>query len=161
MGGRGGDTPSSPCYGHGRRRMSDLISKGALAKDGDTELPRRFGGFTLLSRIAEGKRGDVYAALRPAHVERFCAVKILPSWTAGRQDIVDPLRAEAPRLVKQIHGNVVPVYDVAVADDRLFFVSELPEGASLETMLRALIAQRRSWPIAEAVYIAAEIAAGA
>ena len=141
--------------------MSDLTSKGVLAKDGDAELPRRFGGFTLLARVSEGKRGDVYAALRPAHVERFCAVKILPPWTTGRQDIVDPLRAEAPRLVKQLHGNVVPIYDVAVADERLFFVSELPEGGSLEALLRTLGAQQQTCPIAEAVYIASELAAGA
>ena len=108
--------------------------------------PRRFGSFTLLSRIAEGKRGDVYAALRPVEVDRFCAIKILPSWTAGRQEIVAPLRAEAPRVVKQSHGNVVPIYDIGAVDDRLFFVSELAEGGSLDALLRALGGAPRDLP---------------
>ena len=69
-----------------------------LAKDGDAELPRRLGGFTLLARLAEGKRGEVFAALRPANLDPFCAIKILPAWTTGRQDIIEPMRAEAPRL---------------------------------------------------------------
>jgi serine/threonine protein kinase/tetratricopeptide (TPR) repeat protein len=141
--------------------MSDLTSKGVLAKDGDAELPRRLGGFTLLSRIAEGKRGDVFAALRAANLDRFCAVKLLPPWTTGRQEIIEPMRAEAPRLVKQIHANVVPIYDVAVADDRLMFVSELPDGGSLEALLRGLGANQQTCPIAEAVFIATEIAAAA
>ena len=141
--------------------MSDLTGKGVLAKDGDAELPRRFAGFTLLSRIAEGKRGDVFAALRSANLDRFCAVKVLPPWTAGRQEIIEPMRAEAPRLVKQVHANVVPIYDVAVADDRLFFVSELPDGGSLEGLLRGLGNNHQTCPIAEAVFIATEIAAAA
>jgi len=141
--------------------MSDLTSKGVLAKDGDAELPRRLGGFTLLSRISEGKRGDVFAALRPSNLDRFCAVKILPPWTTGRQEIIEPMRAEAPRLVKQVHANVVPIYDVAVADDRLMFVSELPDGGSLESMLRGLGAQQQLCPIADAVFIATEIAGAA
>jgi serine/threonine protein kinase/tetratricopeptide (TPR) repeat protein len=141
--------------------MSDSTIKGLRSSEADVALPRRFGTFTLLERIAEGRRGDVYAALRPVEVDRFCAIKILPGWTAGRKEIVEPLRAEAPRLVKQIHGNVVPIYDVAVVDDRLFFVSELAEGGSLASLLRALAERHDTCPIAEAVFIAMEIAAAA
>ena len=141
--------------------MSDSTIKGLRSSEADAALPRRFGGFTLLTRIAEGRRGDVYAAVRPVEVDRFCAIKILPGWTAGRKEIVEPLRAEAPRLVKQIHGNVVPIYDVAVVDDRLFFVSELAEGGSLAALLRALAERHETCPIAEAVFIAMEVAAAA
>ena len=141
--------------------MSDSTIKGLRSSEADAALPRRFGGFTLLTRIAEGRRGDVYAALRPVEVDRFCAIKILPGWTAGRKEIVEPLRAEAPRLVKQIHGNVVPIYDVAVVDDRLFFVSELAEGGSLAALLRALAQRHDTCPIPEAVFIAMEVAAAA
>ena len=141
--------------------MSDSTIKGLKTSEAEAELPRPFGSFTLLSRIAEGKRGDVYAALRPVEVDHFCAIKILPSWTAGRQEIVEPLRAEAPRVVKQLHPNVVPIYDVATVDDRLFFVSELAEGGSLDALLRALAARRETCPAAEAVFIAMEVAAAA
>ena len=141
--------------------MSDSTTNGLRQPETEAELPRRFGSFTLLSRIAEGKRGDVYAALRPVEADRFCALKILPAWTAGRKEIVGPLRAEAPRVVKHLHPNVVPIYDVATVADRQFFVTELADGGSLDTLLRALAARREACPPAHAVFIAMEIAAAA
>jgi serine/threonine protein kinase/tetratricopeptide (TPR) repeat protein len=141
--------------------MSDSTTTGLRQPEAEAELPRRFGSFTLLSRIAEGKRGDVYAALRPVETDRFCALKILPAWTAGRKEIVGPLRAEAPRVVKQSHPNVVPIYDVATVGDRQFFVTELADGGSLDALLRALAARREPCPPAQAVFIAMEIAAAA
>ena len=141
--------------------MSDSTTNGLRQRETEAELPRRFGSFTLLSRIAEGKRGDVYAALRPVEADRFCALKILPAWTAGRKEIVGPLRAEAPRVVKHLHPNVVPIYDVATVGDRQFFVTELADGGSLDAVLRALAARREPCPPAQAVFIAMEIAAAA
>jgi serine/threonine protein kinase/tetratricopeptide (TPR) repeat protein len=141
--------------------MSDLTTQGVPPKEVDAELPRRFGAFTLLSRIAEGKRGDVYAALRAVEADRYCALKILPAWTAGRREVIEPVRAEATRIVKQIHGNVVPIYDVVVVDDRLSFVSELADGGSLDAVMRALVARHQTCPAADAVFIAMEVAAAA
>ncbi len=79
----------------------------------------------------------------------------------GRPDVIAPLRAEAPRVVKQSHANVVPIYDIGAVDDRLFFVSELAEGGSLDALLRALAARREPCPPALAVFIAMEVAAAA
>lgn len=141
--------------------MSDSTTNGLRQSETEAELPRRFGSFTLLSRIAEGKRGDVYAALRPVETDRFCALKILPAWTVGRKEIVGPLRADAPRVVKHLHPNVVPIYDVATVGDRQFFVTELGDGGSLDAVLRALAARREPCPPAQAVFIAMEIAAAA
>ncbi len=141
--------------------MSDSTTNGLRQPEAEAELPRRFGSFTLLSRIAEGKRGDVYSALRPVETDRFCALKILPPWTAARKEILGPLRADAPRVVKQVHPNVVPIYDVATVGDRQFFVTELAEGGSLDGLLRALAARRETCPAMHAVFIAMEIAAAA
>src|SRR3954453_4824393 len=141
--------------------MSDSTTNGLRQPETEAAVPRRFGRFTLLSRIAEGKRGDVYAALRPVEADRFCALKILPAWTAGRKEIVGPLRAEAPRVVKQVHPNVVPIYDVATVGDPQFFVTELADGGSLDAVLRALASRREPCPPAQAVFIAMEIAAAA
>ncbi len=141
--------------------MSDSTTNGLRQPETEAELPRRFGSFTLLSRIAEGKRGDVYAALRPVETDRFCALKILPAWTAGRKEIVGPLRADAPRVVKHLHPNIVPIYDVATVGDRQFFVTELGDGGSLDAALRALAARREPCPPMQAVFIAMEVASAA
>jgi serine/threonine protein kinase/tetratricopeptide (TPR) repeat protein len=123
------------------------------------ELPRPFGNFTLLKSIASGARGEVYAALRPIEVERFCALKILNEETAKRPDFVSSLRNEATRVVRRIHGNLVQVYDVGLVDQRLFFVSELVEGTDLASLLAELARRKQPFPVDVAVFVAMEVAA--
>jgi serine/threonine protein kinase/tetratricopeptide (TPR) repeat protein len=138
--------------------MSESTTKG-LQPEPEGELPRPFGNFTLLKSIASGARGEVYAALRPVEIERFCALKILNEETAKRQDFVSSLRNEATRVVRRIHGNLVQVYDVGLVDQRLFFVSELVEGTDLASLVAELTRRREPFPIDVAVFVAMEIAA--
>jgi serine/threonine protein kinase/tetratricopeptide (TPR) repeat protein len=134
--------------------------KGVPAESGDAAaLPRAFGNFTLLKAIARGARGEVFAALRPVEIERFCGLKILHEETVKRPDFVAALRAEATRVVRRIHGNLVQIYDVGLVDQRLFFVSELVEGADLATILAELARRRQPFPADVAVFVAMELAA--
>ncbi|HEY2728891.1 MAG TPA: protein kinase [Polyangia bacterium] len=122
-------------------------------------LPRAFGNFTLLKSIATGARGEVFAALRPVEIERFCALKILDEETVKRPDFVAALRNEATRVVRRIHGNLVQVYDIGLVDRRLFFVSELVEGVDLAALVGELARRRQPFPIDVAVFVAMEVAA--
>ena len=138
--------------------MSESTTKG-LQPEPEGELPRPFGNFTLLKSIASGARGEVYAALRPVEIERFCALKVLNEETAKRPDFVSGLRSEATRVVRRIHGNLVQVYDIGLVDQRLFFVSELVEGADLAALLAELTRRREPLPLDIAVFVAMEVAA--
>jgi serine/threonine protein kinase/tetratricopeptide (TPR) repeat protein len=122
-------------------------------------LPRAFGNFTLLKAIARGKRGEVFGALRPVEIERFCALKILSEETAKRADFVGALRNEATRVVRRIHGNLVQIYDIGLCDQRLFFVTELVEGVDLATLQTELRKRRQPFPVDVAVFVAMEVAA--
>jgi serine/threonine-protein kinase len=138
--------------------MSDpSTSSSAVAPDAG--LPRAFGSFALLRAIATGQRGQVFAALRPVEIERFCALKILNEGTERQPDFVHGLRNEATRVVRRIHGNLVQIYDVGLVDQRLFFVSELLEGTDLATLQAELKRRRQPFPVDVAVFVAMEIAA--
>jgi serine/threonine protein kinase/tetratricopeptide (TPR) repeat protein len=139
--------------------MSESPTSRGLQPAPQEDLPRPFGNFTLLKSIASGARGQVYAALRPIEVERFCALKILNEETAKRPDFVSSLRNEATRVVRRIHGNVVQVYDVGLVDQRLFFVSELVEGTDLASLLAEFARRKHPFPIDVAVFVAMEVAA--
>src|SRR5260221_12556320 len=110
-------------------------------------LPRAFGNFTLLKSIATGARGEVFAALRPVEIERFCALKILDEETVKRPDFVAALRNEATRVVRRIHGNLVQIYDIGLVDRRLFFVSELVGGGDPAGRLGAGAGPRQPFPV--------------
>ena len=130
-----------------------------VATDAGAPLPRTFGSFTLLKQIASGERGDVFAALRPIEVERFCALKLVSEATTKRPDFVASVRNEATRVVRRIHGNLVQLYDVGLNEQRLFFVSELVEGLSLAAFQARLRARKQAFPVDIAVYVALEAAA--
>jgi serine/threonine protein kinase len=139
--------------------MSESPTTKGIPVEAEAELPRAFGNFALLKSIARGARGEVFAALRPVEVERFCALKILNEETVKRPEFVSGLRNEATRVVRRIHGNLVQVYDIGLVDQRLFFVSELVEGAALGALLAALEARRQPFPVDVAVFVAMEVAA--
>jgi serine/threonine protein kinase/tetratricopeptide (TPR) repeat protein len=138
--------------------MSEATTRGLSIEDAGA-LPRAFGSFTLLKSIAQGARGQVFAALRPVEIERFCALKILGDETVKRPELVGALRAEATRVVRRLHGNLVHIYDIGLVDQRLFFVSELIEGIDLATLHEELRRRRQSFPVDVAVFIAMEVAA--
>jgi serine/threonine protein kinase/tetratricopeptide (TPR) repeat protein len=121
-------------------------------------LPRAFGNFALLKQIVRGERGEVFAALRPVEVERFCALKLVSEATSTRPDFVSSLRNEATRVVRRIHGNLVQIYDIGLYERRLFFVSELVEGSDLATLATRLRARKQPFPVDVAVYVAMEVA---
>ncbi|HXI58970.1 MAG TPA: protein kinase, partial [Polyangia bacterium] len=139
--------------------MTEHTLKGASVATGEGRLPRMFGKLLLLKLIAEGERGDVFAALRPVEIERFCALKILPETATLTSELVTALRAEASSLVRRIHGNVVQTFDIGMGDHRLFFVSELVEGGDLAQLISRLKQEGKPLPAEVAVYVAMEVAA--
>src|SRR5260221_7857971 len=132
--------------------MTEPTTTKGLQAEPAGVLPRAFGNFTLLKSIASGARGEVFAALRPVEIERFCALKLLNEETAKRPDFVASLRGEATRVVRRIHGNLVQIYDIGLVDQRLFFVSELVEGVDLATLRAALERRRQAFPVDVAVF---------
>src|SRR5262245_1973326 len=122
-------------------------------------LPRAFGNFALLRRLAAGARGDVFAALRPVEIERFCALKIVRNEVRARPDFVRAVRDEATAIVRRIHGNLVQIYDVGMLDDKLFFVSELVEGMDIAAIARKRRERGQPFPVDVAVFVAMEVAA--
>jgi serine/threonine protein kinase len=126
---------------------------------GKDTLPRAFGSFALLRLIGAGIRGQVFAALRPVEIERFCAFKIVADEVRARPDFVRAIRDEATAVVRRIHGNLVQIYDVGMLDDKLFFVSELVEGIDVATLARKRRERGSPFPVDVAVFVAMEVAA--
>ena len=57
--------------------------------DFEGPLPRAFGNFALLKSLSRGARGEVFAALRPVEIERFCALKSLSPETTRQPELVN------------------------------------------------------------------------
>jgi eukaryotic-like serine/threonine-protein kinase len=87
----------------------------------------RVGRYELVREVGSGGGGSVFVALDP-ELDREIAIKLIPA--------ADPaLRAravaEGQSLARLAHPNVVAVFDVGVADERVYLAMELVRGESL------------------------------
>jgi len=99
--------------------------------DGVPAQLERFGRFVVLERLGSGGAGSVHRAYDP-QLDRSVAIKVLHA-----QGPTVRLLAEARAMAKLRHPNVVPVYDVGEADDRVWLAMEYVEGGTLRTWLDA------------------------
>lgn len=98
--------------------------------DGAARL-ERFGRFVVLERLGAGGAGSVHRAYDP-QLDRSVAVKVLHACGSTAR-----LLAEARAMAKLRHPNVVTVYDVGEAEDRIWLAMEYVEGGTLRTWIDA------------------------
>jgi tRNA A-37 threonylcarbamoyl transferase component Bud32 len=89
------------------------------------------GRYRLDDLIAEGGFAQVYRAY-DTELQRTVAIKIpKPSKLESKE----AFQAEARRVARLKHDNIVPVYDVGLEGDTCFIVTEYVEGGSLADRL--------------------------
>ncbi len=95
----------------------------------------RWAHLDLIERLGGGACGDVYRAF-DRHLEREVALKLLHG-DAGAEDDFDSSRilAEARRLARVHHANIVTVFGAAMHDGRVGLWMELVKGCTLEQLL--------------------------
>ncbi|MBW8875343.1 MAG: serine/threonine-protein kinase [Acidobacteria bacterium] len=111
--------------------------------------------YKVLERLGGGGAGVVYKA-EDTRLERLVALKFLSSYRAGNEADKRRFLREARVSSALDHPNICTVYEVDETEDgRLFIAMALCEG---ETLKRRI--EREPLPLAEAVDVAAQIAAG-
>ena len=98
--------------------------------------------------------GEVYRA-KDAKLNRFVAVKVLPSNVAGDPDRLSRFEREAKAVASLSHPNILAIHDFGVSDGIAYAVTELLEGQTLRDRLTT-----EPLPVRKAIEIAAQIAGG-
>ncbi len=123
-------------------------------------LPRRFGDFELLERIAQGGMGVVYRA-RQLSLRRIVAVKLLLAGEFATREFVQRFRREASSAAVLQHPNIVAIHDVGVHEGQHYFSMDHVEGRDLARVVATAPlpgprAARYVRTIAEAIHFAHE-----
>jgi eukaryotic-like serine/threonine-protein kinase len=126
-------------------------------------LPRRYGRYTLLRRLAAGGMAELYLALHRslANFERLVVIKrILPEF--GRdQSFITMLLQEARIAATFSHPNIVTTFDVGQAEGEYFIAMEHIHGEDLRSIVRGMRPKGvKDFPLEHALAIGVGAAAG-
>jgi serine/threonine-protein kinase len=127
-----------------------------------TALPRSFGRYALFDFIGKGGMAEIYLARQKTELgaTRLCVVKqILPA-LAGDPRFSEMLVHEAKLAARLSHANVVQVFDLGRADERLFIAMEYVEGFDLNDLLRRCSRAKVPLPFELAVHVVREALRG-
>jgi serine/threonine-protein kinase len=118
---------------------------------------RTVGRFRLAELIGRGGMGEVYAAMELSPGGGAAAVKVLAGHLSSQREVVQRFLREAEVARRLQAPNLVEILELGEgADGTPFIAMERLHGRDLGWHLR----RRRQLPIAEAVELAAQVAAG-
>jgi serine/threonine protein kinase len=103
-------------------------------------LPRRFGKYTLLRRMATGGMAEIFLSLQRsvAGFEKLIVIKrILPAMNQDRS-FIDMLLHEARIAATLSHPNIVQTIDVGQVDGTYFIALEHIHGEDLRSIVRQM-----------------------
>lgn len=107
---------------------------------GDEGLPKRFGKYTLLRKLATGGMAELFLALQKsvAGFEKLLVIKrILPQMNRDKA-FIDMLTHEARIAATLAHPNIVQIFDVGEVDGVFYIAMEHVHGEDLRSMVRQM-----------------------
>jgi len=126
------------------------------------DLPREFGAYTLLKRLAVGGMAEVYVAKAQGigGFEKLVAIKVIHPRLSEDEHFITMLVEEAKLSVLLTHGNIAQTFDLGCIDETYFIVMEYVDGADAYRILKRCEARKRQLPIDVCTYVVSEVANG-
>ncbi|MEW5961512.1 MAG: serine/threonine-protein kinase, partial [Chloroflexota bacterium] len=109
--------------------MSNLIGK-------------TIGQYQIIEQIGIGGMATVYKAYQPS-MDRYVAVKILPSQLAQDPNFAKRFEHEAKAIAALEHPHILPIHDFGTAEGHTYMVMRYVEGGTLSSQMGRSIAYRR------------------
>lgn len=126
-------------------------------------LPRQFGKYTLLRRLASGGMAEIFLALQRSAggFEKLIVIKrILPSMNQDKA-FIEMLLHEARVAASMSHPNIVQTFDVGQVDGTYFIAMEHIHGEDIRSIVRAMRKKVLSeFPLEHAIAITIGMCAG-
>ena len=126
------------------------------------QLPRPFGPYTLLRRLAVGGMAEVYVAKAKGigGFEKLVAIKVIHPRYSEDEHFVQMLVEEAKLSVLLTHVNIAQTFDLGCVDGTYCIVMEFIEGADAYRLLKRASEQRARVPADLCAYVVSEVCHG-
>jgi serine/threonine protein kinase len=94
------------------------------------------GPYRIITQIGKGGMANVYKAYQPS-VDRYVAIKVLPSQLAESQEFATRFHQEARIIAKLEHPHILPVFDYGESDGVAYFVMRYLDAGTLKDKMEA------------------------
>ena len=94
------------------------------------------GPYRIINQIGKGGMATVYKAYQ-ASVDRYVAIKVLPSQLAESREFATRFQQEARIIAKLEHPHILPVFDYGESDGVSYFVMRYLEAGTLKDRMEA------------------------
>ena len=134
----------------------------ALALDENLDLPRPFGPYTLLRRVAVGGMAEVYVGKTKGigGFEKLAAIKVIHPRYSEDEHFVKMLVEEAKISVLLTHVNIAQTFDLGEVDGVYYIAMELVEGADGYRVMRKCADAKKALPLDVCAFVVSEMCNG-
>jgi serine/threonine-protein kinase len=122
------------CKSCGKPVFAAAAAAGDGSGTGDA-LPEKIGGYRIETLLGRGGMGAVYKGWDES-LQRFVAIKVLPSEYGRDQAARERFLIEARALARLIHPNITQIFTAGSEGDRPYFAMEFVDGPSVRDLLR-------------------------
>lgn len=124
--------------------------------------PKQLGRYELLRRIAAGGMGEIWLARTrgAADFEKTCIIKTILSHLSEEHEFVEKFLDEGRLVVKLVHGNIVPVFDLGQEEDTYYLAMEYIPGRDLREVLKRSKSRKKLMPVEMAMQIISDVCKG-
>jgi eukaryotic-like serine/threonine-protein kinase len=125
-------------------------------------LPRSFGRYTLLRKLATGGMAELYLALdRPvASVEKLVVIKRVLPVLEFEEAFLEMLLNEARIASTLSHRNIVQTYEFGRVEGTHFIAMEYIQGEDIRSIVRQIKKKGGEFPLAYALRVGISVCAG-
>jgi serine/threonine protein kinase/ligand-binding sensor domain-containing protein len=96
---------------------------------------RRLGAYQIVEQIGQGGMATVFKAYQPS-MDRYVAIKILPSHFTEDESFVGRFTQEARTLARLEHAHILPVHDYGETEGITYLVMRYVEAGTLKDLAR-------------------------
>ncbi len=95
---------------------------------------KRLGGYQIVDQIGQGGMATVCKAYQPS-MDRYVAIKILPSYFTEDESFVGRFTQEARTLARLEHPHILPVHDYGEQEGITYLVMRYVEAGTLKDLI--------------------------
>ena len=106
-----------------------------MSWDANALIGQQLGQFQIKDELGRGGMAVVYKGYQPS-LDRWVAIKTLPTESAGNRDMVSRFHREAEAMVALNHTNIVQIIDKGEEGGLYYFAMEFVDGPSLQDLLK-------------------------